>query len=274
MTRRAAIAVVRRRTPEGLIADQDLVAVEAALDVRVATTATPAGTPLGILMRTPGDDEDLLRGLLFAEGAIRTRSDVAAIHQAPAADGSMDTAVVRLADHVVWDARASLRVGVSSSACGLCGRLTAMAVDAGRACRPGAPPLSTELIQSLPERLRAGQLVFGETGGLHAAALFDAQGGLRLLREDVGRHNAVDKAIGESVLAGVDRRSMGLLTTARISAEIALKAARADLAWVASRSIPTTLAVEIAGVAALPLIARAAGPAATVIAPPAGIDAS
>jgi len=255
MTRRAAIAVVRRRTPEGLIADQDLVAVEAALDVRVDTTATPAGTPLGILMRTPGEDEDLLRGLLFAEGAILTRSDVAAIHLAPAADGSMDTAVVRLADHVVWDAQAGLRVGVSSSACGLCGRLTAMAVDAGRACRPGAPPLSTKLIQSLPERLRAGQLVFGETGGLHAAALFDAHGGLRLLREDVGRHNAVDKAIGAAVDDGsLAEGPLLLAVSGRVAFEIVQKAAMAGVAAIVAVGAPSSLAVEAARATSMTLV--------------------
>jgi FdhD protein len=229
--RRAAIAVVRRRTPAGLVGDQDLVAVEAALDVRVVTAATLEVTPLGILMRTPGDDEDLLRGLLFAEGAIRTRSDIAAIELAPATDESGDAAVVRLADHVVWDAGAGRRVGPSSSACGLCGRLTALAVDTGRACRPGAPRLALDLVQSLPERLRAGQTVFGETGGLHAAALFDALGASSLLREDVGRHNAVDKAIGAAIDDGsLSQGPRVLAVSGRVAFEIVQKAAMAGVA--------------------------------------------
>jgi FdhD protein len=111
--------------------------------------------------------------------------------------------------------------------------------EAGRSVR--------ELLEALPGRLREAQPLFRETGALHAAALFGADGGLLCVREDIGRHNAVDKVVGAAMLAARDIAGLGLLVTGRISAELAAKAARAGIAWVATPSVPSTLAVEIAG---------------------------
>ncbi len=148
-----------------------------------------------------------------------------------------------------------------------CGLLHFVACDPGALRQPR--PLAVPSADEFPERFRilfAAAERASPIGGLHAAALMDATTQLES-REDVSRHNAVDKAIGAALLSGRDPAAHGLLVTSRISAEIALKAARAGVSWVASRSIPTSLAVAIANVARMPLVARAPSPEATVIAP-------
>lgn len=143
-------------------------------------------------------------------------------------------------------------------------------------CRPeiirrpaAAPPPPPDAFPGLFRQLYEHSGSYRTTGGLHSAALSDGASVSRL-HEEVGRHNAVDKAIGEAVLDGGDRASLGLVTTARISGDIAAKAARAGLAWIASRSVPTTLAVEIAGVAGIAIVARAPSPDARVFDPDPG----
>ena len=132
---------------------------------------------------------------------------------------------------------------------------------------PAAPaPPDTAAFHGLFRALYDGAASYRGTGGLHTAALSDGSA-LSFLHEEVGRHNAVDKVIGHALLEGADRGSLGLVTTARISGDIAAKAARAGLAWIASRSVPTTLAVEIAALAGIAIIARAPSPDARVFAP-------
>ena len=246
MTDRVAIAPIQRHGAGALSQDQDLVAVEAPLAVTL-TTAGGREVALGLLMRTPGDDADLIRGFLYAEGIIRAAADVVDIDLG-------DSARVTLAPTVDLEASIAARAPLTTSACGLCGR-----IEMTRADRRGdVPPdlvLSRDMIARLPAALRIGQTVFAETGGLHAAALCDANGQVRIVREDVGRHNAVDKVIGAALAANLIPATTSLLAVSgRIAYEIVQKAAVAGLAAVVAVGAPSDLAVAAARSAGLTLI--------------------
>jgi FdhD protein len=246
MTDRVAIAPIQRYGAGAPRQDQDLVAVEAPLAV---TLTSPGGreVALGLLMRTPGDDADLIRGFLYAEGIIHTAADVVDIELG-------DTARVALAPTVDLDATIAARAPLTTSACGLCGR-----IEITRADRRGPVPdnlqLSPEMIARLPAALRIGQTVFAETGGLHAAALCDADGQVLIVREDVGRHNAVDKVIGAALVAGrIPATAAVLAVSGRVAYEIVQKAAVAGVAAVVAVGAPSDLAVAAARSAGLTLI--------------------
>ena len=249
MTERAAVVAVRRVDDRGAHSDQDLVAAEAPLSVVVSAQDRPDEVPLGILMRTPGDDRELVIGLLHAEGVIHRASDVHQWHEGP------DRLHVVLGAAADVGALAAHRGELMTSACGLCGRLSITPVDRGRVSSPGKPAIDAAVIASIPRVLRSHQAVFAETGGLHAAALFDAEGTLLILREDVGRHNAVDKTIGAALLAGVlDPHAPLLAVSGRVAYEIVQKAAIARVAIVAAVGAPSSLAVDAARAARITLI--------------------
>ncbi len=220
------------------VADQ--VAEEEPLEIRVQ------GRPLSVTMRTPGSDEELAVGFLLSEGLIRGQDDVRSV--APFTPGDRCNVIdVQLADGVAVDFDRLTRHVFASSSCGLCGKVTIDAVH------QQFPPVSddtvvaAETLVSLPDRARQAQAVFDRTGGLHAAAIFDAAGTLVVLREDVGRHNAVDKAIGWGLLHGLlpfDRHI--LLVSGRSSFEIMQKALSARIPVVAAVSAPSSLAVRFA----------------------------
>jgi FdhD protein len=246
MSDRVAIAPIQRHGAGAQHQDQDLVAVEAPLAVTL-TTGGGRDVALGLLMRTPGDDADLIRGFLYAEGVIRTAADVVDIDFG-------DAARVTLAATVDLDATVAARAQMTTSACGLCGR-----IEMTRADRRGDVPadlvLSREMIARLPAALRIGQTVFAETGGLHAAALCDADGQVRIVREDVGRHNAVDKVIGAALAANLIPATTSLLAVSgRVAYEIVQKAAVAGVAAVVAVGAPSDLAVAAARSAGLTLI--------------------
>jgi FdhD protein len=206
-------------------------------------------------MRTPGDDRDLVLGLLHSEGVLRGADDVVAI-ELIAGDGSADTARVHVTTNVSIDAVPDSRRQLLSSACGLCGRLSIDQLDA-RARKAGVGPLTIrrETIAAIPVALRSSQPVFAETGGLHAAALFDPAGALSHLREDVGRHNAVDKAIGAALVDGrLGAPLCGLAVSGRVAYEIVQKAALAGLSMIVAVGAPSSLAVQAARAADLTLI--------------------
>jgi FdhD protein len=215
---------------------QDFVAVEEPLQIRVN------GRDLAITMRTPGDDRALAAGFLFTEGIIDTAAQIAKIE-----DDGRGTISMELAPGVGFDA--SARNFYMTSSCGVCGKAS---VESLRAA--GCAPLASEgwsidpsMLASLPDRLRRGQTVFDRTGGLHAAALFDREGMLLDVREDVGRHNAVDKLIGTALLAGrvpLDQRI--LMLSGRVSFELVQKALRARIPVIAAIGAPSSLAVETA----------------------------
>jgi FdhD protein len=260
MTRRIVPAVVHRLDGHSRRADQDLIAVEAPLEVIVTLEPDASGletAPLsfGLLMRTPGDDEDLARGALYTEGIVRSASDIVSV-EIVAADETdrADQAHVRLARTADLD-QLSTRGFSSTSACGLCGRTAMLALDRGRPNSRHAPQLEASVIASLPARLRAGQAAFAETGGLHAAGLFTAAGEIWLLREDVGRHNAVDKVVGAALAAGrLPAAGALLVVSGRLAYEIVQKAAVAGVAAVVAVGAPSSLAVDAARATHLTLI--------------------
>jgi FdhD protein len=233
----------------------DTLAAEEPLEIRVA------GRPLTVTMRTPGNDFDLARGFLVSEGVVTADSDVAAIRYcagATADDGNTFNVIdVRLADGVPLPDVSVERNFYTTSSCGLCGKASLEAVRTISRWRVARDPLrlNTETIAALPEKLRAAQRVFDRTGGLHAAALFDAAGELWCVREDVGRHNAVDKVIGWALDQGrLPLSGMTLMVSGRASFELVQKAVMAGIPALAAVSAPSSLAVDLAREMGLTLI--------------------
>src|SRR4051812_14377976 len=194
-------------------------------------------------MRTPGEDEELAGGVLAGEGLIAKRDDVAEV--GPTADFAVNTIDVRTHNGLRRDPGA--RNFYTTSSCGVCGKgaLDGVRVEAGE---PPAPvDVGPGIVEALPQRARAEQTAFERTGGLHATALFEASGELVVVREDVGRHNAMDKALGAQLLAG--RYPLpGVLAclSGRASFELVQKAALAGLAGIVAVGAPSSLAVELA----------------------------
>jgi FdhD protein len=220
--------------------DHDECAVEEPLEIRVR------GRAVSITMRTPGNDEELAAGFLLTENLIRQPSDVLKIEACDRNEGG-NLVNVLLSPDVLVDFDKLTRHVIASSSCGLCGKTTIDAVHSH--CPPvgSGMTIAASTILSLPETMRKTQATFDRTGGLHAAAIFDASGKLIVLREDVGRHNAVDKVIGHALLNGLTPLSNHvLLISGRASFEILQKSLAASLPVVAAVSAPSTLAVKFA----------------------------
>jgi len=222
------------------IAAADRLASEEPLEIRVD------GQPVSVTMRTPGADDELAAGFLVSEGVVRRSAEVARVEPL-AAGGTGNVVDVRLAPgHAVDLARLTRHVFASSS-CGLCGKVTIEAVRGGFPPVGPGPVIDAAMLLQLPDRLRAEQPGFGETGGLHAAAVFDVDGRLVAAREDVGRHNAVDKVLGYGLLHGLlPFAAHVLMVSGRASFEIVQKALAGGIPIVAAVSAPSTLAVELA----------------------------
>lgn len=218
----------------------DDVAREEPLELRVN------GQPVAVIMRTPGNDEELAAGFLLTEGVIRRREDLFSTRHNPRNhDGNV--LEVFLADGVRVDLARLTRHVFGASSCGLCGKATIKAIRTRFPPVRSALRLTAETLLSMPDRLRQGQSLFGRTGGLHAAGLFEADGSLVDLSEDVGRHNAVDKLLGRALLN--DRLPLDttlLLVSGRVSFEIVQKALAAGIPVVAAVGAPSSLAVEFA----------------------------
>jgi FdhD protein len=217
------------RVPDG--ATDDVVAVEEPLEIRIN------GSPVAVTMRTPGHDEELALGFALSEGLqptdARLPDDLAANTVELHAPG--------------FDATRLARSFYTSSSCGVCGKgaLEAVAVEAAPV--DSSLELPAALVASLPERLRAGQPAFAATGGLHATGLFDERGELRCLREDVGRHNAMDKVIGWAFRAGLlPLARSALCVSGRLSFELVQKAAVAGCPLLVAVGAPSSLAVDLA----------------------------
>ena len=226
---------------------QDLVVVEEPLEIRIALAGeTGPGTSLSITIRTPGQDIELTLGFLHGEGIIRSRDDVADSRIC----GPVGNVVrIQLAEGAAHDPDRLQRNFYTTSSCGVCGNASLAAVERMlRSPRVDASlTVSSALIESLSERARAGQDVFRETGGLHASCLFDANGKLLDVREDVGRHNALDKLVGARLLAGELPLSNGVLfLSGRASFELLQKAAAAGIPVVAAVGAPSSLAIDLA----------------------------
>lgn len=229
----------------------DRLAVEEPLEIRIRHGERGDESSLGLTMRTPGHDEELVAGLLLSEGVVRGRGDLAGFAHGLDRDGHPDpnVLVARLAPGVAFDRAANERLLLRSSACGVCGRasLDALAARGPPPFARGTPKVGDAALRALPSHLRERQKVFESTGGLHAAALFAPDGSLRSLREDVGRHNAVDKLVGAEFIAGrTPLAGLALLVSGRASYEILQKALFAGIPLVASIGAPSSLAVQLA----------------------------
>lgn len=225
----------------------DTLAVEEPLELRLGQR------PLTITMRTPGDDIDLAHGFLVSEGVIHSPSDVLGARYCAGATveglNTYNVLEVDLADHVPPPDPSLERNFYTTSSCGVCGKasLDALRTTARWGVADDPIRVTTELLSSLPESLRAAQRVFDKTGGLHATGLFTADGELVTLREDVGRHNALDKVVGDALRAGrLPLRDHILMVSGRTSFELAQKALMAGVPVLAGVSAPSSLAVELA----------------------------
>ena len=249
---RLAVRTVGRGEPQER---QDLVAVEEPLEVRVLVEEAGRRRryPVAVTMRTPGHDFELATGFLYSEGALPGPQAVAGIAycESGSAEEARNVVEVSLAPAVEFDPARFSRNVYTSSSCGVCGRAS---LELVRAARPSVPPppageprLEPATLLRLPEQLAAEQTVFAATGGLHAAVLFDAEGRLELLREDVGRHNAVDKVVGALLLGGgFPGHGRILLVSGRASFELVQKAVLAGIPALAAVGAPSSLAVELA----------------------------
>ena len=228
---------VKRSATGDAPAEQDLLAVEEPLQIRLN------GRDLAITMRTPGNDQELAVGFLFTEGILSGRDAIASVTEGE------NSVTVTLSGEASTDVSAEQRNFYLTSSCGVCGKASVDAlISAGCTSPPaGRPAVDAAVIHKLPETLRTTQPVFDRTGGLHAAALFDAHGRLQLVREDVGRHNAVDKLVGRSVLDGhVPLHDSILLVSGRASFELVQKALMAGIGVLAAVGAPSSLAVATA----------------------------
>ena len=232
----------------------DCVAAEEPLEIRVD------GSPLAITMRTPGDDVELAAGYALTEGLIAGLDDLASVEPvddvAPDVRGNVVNLRLRegAADAAAANHRAR-RAGFIASACGVCGQGTIDAVRRRASPLPAGASISSATILSLPDTLRAAQEVFSATGGLHAAGLFHLDGRLIVAREDIGRHNAVDKVVGRALLNRLFPLSAtALMVSGRAGFEIVLKAWLAGIPILASVSAPSSLGVQVAEEADMTLI--------------------
>lgn len=256
------------RIREGVVDRRpDTLAAEEPMEIRVG------GRSLTITMRTPGDDFDLAVGFLVSEGVVRAADDVVAARYCAGTtdDGSNTYNVVDVAlDPSLPPLDVSLeRNFYTTSSCGLCGKASLDAVRTASTWTVADDPLrvTPALLAALPERLREAQQVFDRTGGLHAAALFSATGELVVVREDVGRHNAVDKVVGHAVRNGMlPLRESILVVSGRASFELVQKAVMAGIPALAAVSAPSSLAADLAEENGMTLVAFLRGASMNVYA--------
>ena len=232
----------------------DMLAVEEPLEIRLEWEE--AGevrlTTVAVTMRTPGEDGELAAGFLFTEGIVRERGQIVELRSCRA--GSVRAV---LAPGTKVDLSRLERHSYTSSSCGMCGKTStaALCVTSAFPFHDRRPPVDEAVILSLPARLRSAQDGFDVTGGLHASALFDLDGRLVIAREDVGRHNALDKVIGAELLAGgLPAHERILIVSGRVSFELIQKALMAGIPTVAAIGAPSSLAVEVARKAGMTLL--------------------
>lgn len=235
--------IVRRKTDGSFECVSDELAVEEPLEIRLDDQ------PLAITMRTPGNDEELAAGFLLSEGVIHRKSDINQVYHSPVSISPGNTLNVVLSIKRDVKSASIQRFGTISSSCGLCGKTS---IESIRQQFPALNPssgvrISIPQLLALPQRLRSAQGNFDRTGGIHAAAIFGLGSNRTILREDVGRHNAVDKAIGRALLDDiVPLQNHILMVSGRSSLEILQKALAAGIPIVASVSAPSSLAVNFA----------------------------
>lgn len=245
---------ISRVRGEQRVARADSVAIEEPLEIRLgfSTPDGRASKSLSITMRTPGDDVELAAGFLASESIVTACEDILSIEHcgAPAPDSGFRNVIrVELAPDVTVDIGRLQRHFYTTSSCGVCGKasLDALQLAGLKPLTANSATFSTALLTSMPDRLRAKQSVFDQTGGLHAAAAFTADGDIVCLREDVGRHNAVDKVVGRLLLDDrLPASELGLIVSGRASFELMQKALVAGMPLLAAIGAPSSLAVRLA----------------------------
>jgi FdhD protein len=242
------------RIGEGAGTLEDVVATEEPLEIRLAYTSPEgkrAEQSISVTMRTPGNDRELAAGFLYTEGIISKNADIESIAPCgpPAPNGLINVVRVELATDVEVALDRLERHFYTSSSCGVCGKssLDAVAVQGHYDLHKIGLCVSAEKLGSLPSSLREQQAVFERTGGLHASGLFDVFGNITAVREDVGRHNALDKLIGQALLANsLPLTDFGIVVSGRASFELMQKAMMAGIPLLAAVGAPSSLAVELA----------------------------
>jgi FdhD protein len=226
----------------------DTLAGEEPMEIRVEAPGQP-GEAVAVTMRTPGHDFELAVGFLVTEGLLHSATNVATVRYCELPDGTeQQYNVVTVSLRSPIDTTSLRRNVYATSSCGICGKASIDHVETHAPPVGDGPTVDLTTVLDLPERLRASQQVFDKTGGLHAAGLFDAAGNLELAREDVGRHNAIDKVVGHALLDNrLPLRNHVLMVSGRVSFEVVQKAAAAGIAIIAAVSAPTSLAVDAAG---------------------------
>lgn len=247
---------VQHVTADDAVARPDTVVVEEPLEIRVN------GAPITVTMRTPGSDVELAQGFLLTEGVITHRDDVLTVRycRGTGADqlNTYNVLDVTLAPHVRVPDVDVTRNFYTTSSCGVCGKASLEAVQLSSHHAPGDDParIAPATLSALPSRLREAQKVFASTGGLHGAALFDTDGARLAVREDIGRHNAVDKVIGWALEQDrIPLNGSVLLVSGRVSFELTQKAVMAGIPVLAAVSAPSSLAVDLASQSGVTLVA-------------------
>ncbi|HEV3311889.1 MAG TPA: formate dehydrogenase accessory sulfurtransferase FdhD [Chloroflexota bacterium] len=233
------------------IQETENLATEEPLEIRLA------GIAMAVTMRTPGDDIELVTGFLLTEGIVKSLGEISSIAHCRDDAGAEEQNVVNvnLRDAASFDVERLKRNFYSTSSCGICGKASIDAVRLQAGSIPGGGSVEAATLYRLPDRLLAGQKTFRATGGLHAAGLFDFQGECLVVREDVGRHNAVDKVIGWSAREAPERlRQSILMVSGRASFEVVQKALMAWIPLVAAVSAPSSLAVDLARTSGMTLV--------------------
>jgi FdhD protein len=236
---------ITKFTTEGYKTETDLLAVEEPLEIRLAFISgiQHIEKSISITMRTPGNDEELAMGFLFTEGIIENDDQIKNIKSL-----EENIILLKLADHVKPDITKLQRNFYTSSSCGVCGKSSIDAIHTltKNSSDKGTVEVHSSLLHKLPSLLRHNQSIFDQTGGLHASALFTPEGNLLIVREDVGRHNALDKIIG----AALKNRTLPLnnhllLLSGRASFELVQKAAMAGIEFIVAVGAPSSLAVSL-----------------------------
>lgn len=245
---------INKLTPAGFNSEEDFLAIEEPLEIRLSyfQNSNRKENNLSITMRTPGEDSELALGFLFTEGIIDSMDQVLSIHSF-----SENTITIAFTENVIFDIKKLEKHFYTSSSCGICGKTSIEAIRTIKSSTTNNKTLivNSTVIQNLPSALRIKQNIFEQTGGLHASAIFNPEGELILLCEDVGRHNALDKLIGSALKTNIlPLEKYILLLSGRASFELIQKATMAGITIVASIGAPSSLAVELANEREMTLI--------------------
>ena len=236
-------AEIFRYSNNTILSEYDSISVEEPIEISIESAKYPKRKNISITMRTPGNDKALATGFLFTEGIVHTTASIKGII------AEDNKAIIQIADDADLDLEKITRHFYTSSSCGVCGKASIEAINTITEYEPTHHQLNVDadIIKSLPDQLRKHQEVFRQTGGLHAAALCDTQGNILTVKEDVGRHNALDKLIGHYFLADdLPLERSILLLSGRISFELVQKAIMAGVQFIVAVGAPSSLAIELA----------------------------